>query len=277
MKGWLALCCAVCMLVGAMAAAESPTENGFSALELPADEILDMNLDRNRGTEAIQWTQTEDGAGVKMTVAEEDGTQTEWSVDCSQAQVWIVDLDRNGVKEICVSGDPMSDDDVTWCLTYEAGELKPLPFEGAEYAQGRITGMDAEGMTMAGYVDALGTRLGVRRLTVEDGKLVTAGDGLWHFEYDLQSEETWAQQALTAKTAVPVTCVDLTGKESRGELAAEIKILITATDGVSRAWFTVQDGRRGYLTIAPDETAGWGYIIGGVGEQALFEGIRYAG
>ena len=51
MKGWLALCCAVCMLVGAMAAAESPTENGFSALELPADEILDMNLDRNRGTE----------------------------------------------------------------------------------------------------------------------------------------------------------------------------------------------------------------------------------
>ena len=61
------------------------------------------------------------------------------------------------------------------------------------------------------------------------------------------------------------------------ELAAEEKILITATDGVSRAWFTVQDGRRGYLTIAPDETAGWGYIIGGVGEQALFEGIRYAG
>lgn len=82
---------------------------------------------------------------------------------------------------------------------------------------------------------------------------------------------------MTAKTAVPVTYVDLTGKESRGELAAEIKILITATDGVSRAWFTVQDGRRGYLTIAPDETAGWGYIIGGVGEQALFEGIRYAG
>lgn len=247
------------------------------ALELPADEILDMNLDRNRGTEAIQWTQTEDGAGVKMTVAEEDGTQAEWSMDCSQAQVWIADLDRNGVKEICVSGDPMSDDDVTWCLTYEAGELKPLPFEGAEYAQGRITGMDAEGMTMAGYVDALGTHMGIRRLTVEDGKLVTVGDGLWHFEYDLQSEETWAQQALTAKTAVPVTYVDLTGKESRGELAAEIKILITATDGVSRAWFTVQDGRRGYLTIAPDETAGWGYIIGGVGEQALFEGIRYAG
>ena len=247
------------------------------ALELPADEILDMNLDRNRGTEAIQWTQTEDGAGVKMTVAEEDGTQAEWSMDCSQAQVWIADLDRNGVKEICVSGDPMSDDDVTWCLTYEAGELKPLPFEGAEYAQGRITGMDAEGMTMAGYVDALGTHMGIRRLTVEDGKLVMVGDGLWHFEYDLQSEETWAQQALTAKTAVPVTYVDLTGKESRGELAAEIKILITATDGVSRAWFTVQDGRRGYLTIAPDETAGWGYIIGGVGEQALFEGIRYAG
>ena len=115
-----------------------------------------MNLDGTRGAEAIQWTQTEDGAGVKMTVAEEDGTQTEWSVDCSQAQVWIADLDRNGVKEICVSGDPMSDDDVTWCLTYEAGAFKPLPFEGAEYAQGRITGMDAEGMTMAGYVDALG-------------------------------------------------------------------------------------------------------------------------
>ncbi len=256
---------------------EDGATDEFSALELPADEILDMNLDRNRGTEAIQWTQTEDGAGVKMTVAEEDGTQAEWSMDCSQAQVWIADLDRNGVKEICVSGDPMSDDDVTWCLTYEAGELKPLPFEGAEYAQGRITGMDAEGMTMAGYVDALGTHMGIRRLTVEDGKLVTVGDGLWHFEYDLQSEETWAQQALTAKTAVPVTYVDLTGKESRGELAAEIKILITATDGVSRAWFTVQDGRRGYLTIAPDETAGWGYIIGGVGEQALFEGIRYAG
>ena len=111
--------------------AESPAEVGFSALELPADEILDMNLDGTRGAEAIQWTQTEDGAGVKMTVAEEDGTQTEWSVDCSQAQVWIADLDRNGVKEICVSGDPMSDDDVTWCLTYEAGAFKPLPFEHA--------------------------------------------------------------------------------------------------------------------------------------------------
>ena len=75
--------------------------------------------------------------------------------------------------------------------------------------------------------------MGIRRLTVEDGNVVTVGDGLWHFEYDLQSEETWAQQGLTAKTAVPVTYVDLTGKESRGELAAEIKILITATDGVS--------------------------------------------
>ena len=61
---------------------------------------------------------------------------------------------------------------------------------------------------MAGYVDALGTHMGIRRLTVEDGKLVTAGDGLWRFEYALQSEETWAQQALTAKTAVPVTYVD---------------------------------------------------------------------
>ena len=69
---------------------------------------------------------------------------------------------------------------------------------------------------MAGYVDALGTHMGIRRLTVEDGKLVTVGDGLWHFEYDLQSEETWAQQALTAKTAVPVTYVDLTGRNPGG-------------------------------------------------------------
>ena len=170
----------------------------------------------------------------------------------------------------------MSDDDVTWCLAYEAGALKPLPFEGAEYAQGRITGVDAEGMALAGYVDALGTRSGVRRLTVEAGKLVPTGDGLWRFEYDLQSGEIWTQHALTAKTGVPVTYVDL-GKETQGELAAGEKILITATDGVSRAWFTVQDGREGYLTIAPDEAAGWGYVIGGVGEQTLFDGIRYAG
>ena len=97
------------MLVGAMAAAESPAEVGFSALELPADEILDMNLDGTRGAEAIQWTQTEDGAGVKTDVAEKgwdaDGMRV-WTA--RSAQVWIADLDRNGVKEICVSGDPMS-------------------------------------------------------------------------------------------------------------------------------------------------------------------------
>ena len=73
-----------------------------------------------------------------------------------------------------MSGDPMSDDDVTWCLTYEAGELKPLPFEGAEYAQGRITGMDAEGMTMAGYVDALGNPPG---RSPPDGRGWEAGHG----------------------------------------------------------------------------------------------------
>ena len=81
MKRWLALCCAVCMLVCAMAAA-SPTADGFAALELPADEILAMNLDGNGGAEAIQWTQTEDGRSVKLIVAEEDGTQAEWGADC---------------------------------------------------------------------------------------------------------------------------------------------------------------------------------------------------
>ena len=126
----------------------------------------------------------------------------------------------------------MSDDDVTWCLTYEAGELKPLPFEGAEYAQGRITGMGRGRNDHGRICGRAGNPHGHSPPDGRGRKLVTVGDGLWHFEYDLQSEETWAQQALTAKTAVPVTYVDLTGKESRGELAAEIKILITATDGV---------------------------------------------
>ena len=47
--------CLEAMPVGAMAAAESPTENGFSALELPADEILDheSGWDPRRGSDPV--------------------------------------------------------------------------------------------------------------------------------------------------------------------------------------------------------------------------------
>lgn len=276
-KGWLALCCMACMLTCEAAAAESQLPDDIASLELPADEGWDVDLDGKGGQEEVRWTQREEETGIELTVTGEDKTEAKWSVYCWQVQVWIMDLDGKDGAEICISGDVMSDDDVTWCLSYQEGELRLLLYEGETFAPGRIVGADEEGLILSGYVDVLGTLAGAYHLMAEDGALVQAGDGLWHFDYDLQSEVTWNQRALTAKTNIPVTYLDLTGKESQGELAKGERIMITASDCASRAWFILQDGRRGYFTIEPDEAAGWGYLVGGVGEQTLFEGIRYVG
>ena len=54
------------------------------------------------------------------------------------------------------------------------------------------------------------------------------------------------------------------------------KLVITASDKATRAYFETQDGRQGYLEIAPNAEQGWGWLVNGVSENDVFEIVPYA-
>ena len=291
----LSLMLVLCSAAFAEEAAVTPDENTFFAEDkwfptgkLEMNTATEYDLDGDGTMETVSWKEEavdEYDNEVVLTV-EKDGAKAEYrSGMISMEGVAVYDLDGDGTFEIFITGDEMSSDYFTVALHYADGQLTKLDFANVDrgdddtgyhdYGYGYITGLGENALYLNGSQDVLGTYFGWRAFTLKDGRFETCDDGLWHFDRDLEDADTWDWGCLTVKQEAKAMFQN-EGKESEGALQVGDKLVITASDKATRAYFETQDGRQGYLEIAPNTEQGWGWLVNGVSENDVFEIVPYA-
>lgn len=217
-------------------------------------------------------------------VVQTPNSQLQWEMPMYCAQVCAVDLDGDGLMEIFVSGDMMSDDYVTYCLQYDGDGMCQLNFEdgnrgdndGGFYdsGYGKLVRIGNNIIELCGSQDILGTYMASRVLSLRDGRFEFVDDGVWRIDVNPERFE-WEYAHLLPVQDIPVTFFEEEG-EVDGILRAGEKVLISGGDKIAVAYFVTEDGRFGYFLIAPDTVNGWGSLINGIPEYELFEYIPYA-
>lgn len=292
MKKWFAILVSLLMVLSVPALAEA--DDGITMFSsafgqmLTEGEAAQIDLDGDGAKESVTWRSValdEYDDEVVVEVVPESGEAITWHSDMlHSAWACVDDLDGDGVMELLVTGDLMSDDYVTFCLHLADGALTLLPvantFRGSDSEEayydagyGMITAIGPNQLELTGSQDVLGTYFGSRTFTLKDGRLELNDDGLWHF--DQGDADSWEYRALTPKAEIAATFVD-GDQQTEGALKVGEKIQITASDRTSVAWFVTEDGREGFLSIAPDAERGWGMLVNGVSEEELFEYVPYA-
>ncbi len=270
-----------------MTACFAASAEGLEDLSIAQDSAVQVDLDGDGEDETLAWSVVEEDFFEKalVEVTDASGDAVSWKSDMLyRVSVYICDLDRDGVREIFVTGDMSSGDYLTYCLNYRDGEIGQLTFadaaEGADTNDshdcyyGLVEAIDCDRVTLGGPQDVVGTYTGSRTLALSDGALAYADDGLWHFDRDLDDEDAWENfGALTLTDTLDVTFND----GSQGTLSAGEKMMITASDKATVAYFQTQDGRKGSFNIEPNEEVGWGMLVNGIDENELFEFVPYAG
>ena len=200
--------------------------------------------------------------------------------------VVLDDIDGDGVPEIFVSGDVMSDDYVTYCLHYDGEKLLPVLFADGfrgdntdgyyKMGYGYLTDITDGKVTLNGSQDILGTYFGSRVYELRDGLFEFCDDGLWRFDRDTSDADLWSYGALLPVQDIPAFFQSEDGSVTEGAVESGMPLVITATDKVQYAYFTTKDGRDGWFEVEPDYQQGWGVTIDGVSEGELFETVPYA-
>lgn len=283
MKKVFAMVLALLMLTsGAMA------QTVFNPVALEAGRSLNVDLDGDGVKETVSLTTRmldEYDEEAIITVNGRYAENVEWHSGMLYGiQAWVTDIDSNGLKEIFVSGDQMSDDYITYCLNFTGEILDPLMFADVnrgentgdyfEYGYGMVTEINGSEITLTGSQDMLGTWMAERRFSLIDGLLEIVDDGYWVNAMDLNDPEIWQYCSLNPVRAIPVTFIK-NYTEIPGMLQPGERILPTHFDKIADLFFVTEDGREGYLT-AREDTENWGWKINGINEFELFEYIPYA-
>lgn len=284
MKCAMLLLLSLCLLLSALpvlAEANGPAQ-------LSEGEVLAVDLDGDGVAESLRWDMVpgEYDENLTLTVANPGGAEISYATDIIWGSaVTVLDLDGDGLTEILVSGDVMSDDYSTWCLRLTEGAFYEVLFpDGSRgdntdgyYKQGygRVIAAGDGRVTLSGSQDILGTWFGTRTLALTPYDRFEFDDaGLWMRDLEgLDSEALWEYGALTV--AAPLSYADLWGNPA-GTLEPGEKILIYASDKREVACFATRDGLNGALSISPDYERGWGWLVDGIPEEDCFEYVPYA-
>lgn len=245
------------------------------------------DLDGDGVAEAWVWEMVENKyeQHLRLTVTADEGrgasaTYDTWIMD--NVQLMAVDLDGDGRLELLASGDVMSDDYYTWCLHWQNGAIYDVVFADAERGEntmgyftsgyGQIEALVDGVLTLSGSQDVLGTWFGSRDFRLmPNGRFEFADDGWWVRRIDAADAALWEYAALTPKVDIPCRIDGAAAVLKAGE-----KCVITGSDKLTEAAFITQDGRNGVFAIEADWQRGWGSMIDGVSEEALFEYVPYA-
>ena len=265
------------------ALAEAPAwEGGVAIGSEPV--ALDLDGDGNAESIYVETVPDEFESFQRLHVSHAGGAECTFDAEViDSASAWAADLNGDGLVEIFLWGDVMSDDYCTWCLHDAGDHLAPVLFADLsrggndrgyyKSGYGMLVDADLEAgtITLCGSQDALGTYFMDRTLALSaDGLFETADEGLWVRRIDdVDWDEDWG--VLTAKASIACEIDGQSASIQPGE-----KLLITATDKDSVAMFVTQDGRHGVLSIGEDYERGWGLLVDGVPEEDVFEYIPYA-
>ena len=281
MKRMFLIVLALCLCIVGIGCAESM--DVFNGFELLQGETADIDINGDGVMEHVSWDSYENieeyTEEFELNVISDNSTGSTWSVFIYSASVFVSDCDSDGVYEIFVCGDEMSDDYVTFCLHYSEYGLLPVPFKDAARGvngEGYVVSIVDGALTLSGSQDILGTRFGTRAYGLQDGKFELVDDGMWRFDYyDIEDYETWEYAAITPVMDIPAMFL-ADGDEYEGAVRAGEKMLIIASDKESVVYFRMQDGRLGYFYVELDPEYGWGHYINGVHESEMFEFLPYA-
>ncbi len=254
----------------------------YTPVELEAAQLYSCDLDGDGTSDTfmLSRTGTDEHApyGVSVTFG---GGQADYAMETyiteDRVDMWLCDLDGDGLPEIYVTGDTGSDDYITYAWRYASGAFGPVEFTGEDrtygcadgsYLDGSIGAFDGDMLKIDSVIDMLGSYGGYRPYQYkEDGSMGPVVDTIW----DLSANES----VLTVASAIPVTFLD-ESTETAGTLDAGATLTVTASDGCSRVWFTDGGGNMGYIELTPN-TDDWGYLINGIPEYDCFETLPYAG
>jgi hypothetical protein len=254
------------------------------------DARVQIDLDGDGTTETVSWTMApgEYDIYLSLTVEPASGAPTTYRTDIlAYSRVYIQDLDSDGMSEILLTGDVMSDDYYTWCLQYRNGTLFEVLFPDASRGEnyggyfkagyGLVTGITEYGIVdLTGSQDVLGTWMASRRVRLDSpGRFEFCDNYLWERPSETYTDEAglWEYAALTVKSPVPYTgdhgCAS-------GMLSPGDQIMIYATDKDSEALFYTRDDITGILSLSRNYEKGWGWLVSGIPEEDCFEYLRYA-
>ncbi len=191
--------------------------------------------------------------------------------DGDRYDLWLCDLNNDGVCEIFFSSDWYTEDFYT-CGWY-GDTLEPIAFTGisrfgsdpnaVSYSvDGRIE-FSALTPVLGAYYYQLGTYGAFIPLELSADGYMQPAVSFWTYS----ANDYW----LTVKKALPVS-IDGVGAS---EIAAGEKILITGTDGFRTA-FRTEDGRTGTLSVSYS-AANSAWTINGELEDTYFDFLPYAG
>ncbi|MEA4969961.1 MAG: hypothetical protein VB051_05435 [Candidatus Pelethousia sp.] len=139
----------------------------------------------------------------------------------------------------------------------------------ADSIGGYIERIDGAVITIAGYVDMLGTYAATRDYTIGSELAFEAkGEGLFYF--------TENDRFLLTTRELPVQMLE--GEAYVDEaLPAGTELCVTATDAESDAtvYFKTRDGRAGRLVVSREPD--WVFLIDGIEVEEYFEELPYAG
>lgn len=250
---------------------------------VPADTSLAIDLDGDGSEETLSWTMVPDEweQHLELSVALQDGAVTYDTGIYSEEAVYVADLDGDGVREILLTGDVMSDDYYTWCLHLVDGSLYEVLFPDTtrsyeatqayyKSGYGLITEISGNSMTLMGSQDMLGTWMATRTVTLAPwGLFEFNDDGKWHRAADLTDEELWEYAALTTTREIPYN-------DEAETLPSGTRLIITAMDKQDTAWFVTEDGTEGTLSVSKDYNRGFGSLVSNIPEEECFEYLPYA-
>lgn len=254
------------------------------AESIPVDTALSIDLDGDGITETLSWAMIPDEweQHLELSVALQNGATVTFPAEVySHEAVYITDLDGDGMQEILLTGDVMSDDYYTWCLHLVDGNLYEVLFPDTTRSDeatrayyksgyGLITDINENSVTLMGSQDMLGTWMATRTVTLAPwGLFEFNDDGKWYRAADLTDEELWEYAALTTTREIPYN-------DETETLPAGTQLIITAMDKKDTAWFKTVDGVEGTLSVSKDYNRGFGSLVSNIPEEECFEYLPYA-
>ena len=241
-------------------------------LNISGKSVYHYDINGDYAAEEITVTATDAGGINEYTIAV-NGTvldRTNMPVG-DRYDLWICDLDGDGVCEILFAADPGSDDYRT--CGWHGDTLEPIEFTGdARYGadpNGLTGSLDGRVVFSGGIpvLEAWYYQLGTYCATIG---MNGTSDGVVTLDPSFKWDYRGSYYYLTVAKILPVY-LDESGV---AVLTPGEKLILTGTDG-QNTFFRTEDGRTGSIQLEYDGEGGW--TINGESEENFFEMLPYVG
>ena len=241
-------------------------------LNISGKSVYHYDINGDQTAEEITVTATDAGGINEYTIAVNGAVldRTNMSVG-DRYDLWICDLDGDGICELLFAADPGSDDYRT--CGWHGDTLEPIEFTGdARYGadpNGLAGSIDGRVVFSGGIpvLEAWYYQLGTYRAVIG---MNGTSDGVVTLDPSFKWNYRGSYYYLTVTKILPVY-LDESGT---AVLTPGEKLLLTGTDG-QNTFFRTEDGRTGSIRLEYDGEGGW--TINGESEENYFEMLPYVG